>query len=353
MSQNIPPEPTPSLPRKHNSIEMSWDSQVSDPKVNVDSTNPIQARSNNVPFLNLKNPIVIRGEAVQKSLELETFPAELYAKLAITAKRAGGALCTTIENLSTIPLRDIPILIAPLNAHSMPSIDAIRSADAIELQLGDWPHKVGHAGTTTSLGSLQVQWPVDTPDLLRLAKKIELMRCLAQSSIPIGIAVPFCDALESTVLKFQWLSEVGIDFVTIRSASSCLGSSHPAQKYFSCDPIELARRIKTLLHRPGKNPIAIAIDYPWNDGYQAAQAMIAGASLVCVDGYLAKSISTVAKLMNTYAEDTLSASVLRQSSILSASSLTVSLTQIIEKLDLNTALSLFIDQLRSSLEFSL
>ena len=74
MSQNIPPEPTPSLPRKHNSIEMSWDSQVSDPKVNVDSTNPIQARSNNVPFLNLKNPIVIRGEAVQKSLEKNRSP---------------------------------------------------------------------------------------------------------------------------------------------------------------------------------------------------------------------------------------------------------------------------------------
>ncbi len=345
---------TPSLTPKLHAIESNWEVKVASAE-NAES-DPMLSRSKgsqDSPLLHfkLKTPMIARADAIFDGLELDSPPAEIYGMIARCVHRVGGALVATVEDLATVALRDIPIRIAPIYSNAMPNVESLLSADAIELQLGDWKHDSSKAGSIASLHSLRIDWPLDVPDLKRLAKKIELIRCLTQNAVPVGIAVPVGDASETGIRSFQWLSEIGADFVTIRSAIACLGKHHPARNYFSSDPVELTRCIKDLIAGPGTNPIAIVIDHPWQDGYQAAQTILAGASFVSIDGYLARFVPALSELMALDDSDSLSSGVYRRSTVRPVPSHSIS--QVFEKLDLNSVLSKFVDQFRSSLEFSL
>ena len=161
------------------------------------------------------------------------------------------------------------------------------------------------------------------------------------------------DVSETGLSCFQWLSEVDIEFLTIRSPIACLGSRHQARAYFQSDPIEMTRRMKGLLDRSGTKPVAIAVDHPWTDGFQAGQAILAGASLVGVGSFLANLIPSDFETLRMHSMDSLTGGLLGRSSIQSTSLSTASLLYFVQKLDLNSALALFIEQLRSSLEYSL
>ncbi len=350
--QELSNDRTPSLAPKIQSIEASWAIQKSASAINEKLSDSKAAEAVRSARINLNARVIVRSDAISDALQLNTLPVEIYAILSTSVKKVGGALLASVEDLASVALREIPYCIAPIYPNSMPNIDSLMSADAIELQLGEWGFKANRSKSNSNLESLKITWPLDAPDLLRFAKKIELIRCLAQSDVPVGVAVPICETSVDSLLKFQWLSEIGIDYVNFRSASACLGVHHPAQAYFRCDPIELAQHAKNLLNRPGKRPVAIAVDYPWNDGFHAAQAILAGASFVCVDGHLAKSIPSIAQMYNASSSDSLSSGVFSRSSVHSISEEKLSLMHILHKLDLNSALSLFTDQLRSSLEYS-
>lgn len=351
-SQKFRDDRQPSLAPKLQAIEASWVVQNSDSEVNAKSSLVKHQDPANLSRLHLKSPLIVRSDGICQALELSKLPVEVYALLSSSIKRVGGALLATVEDLATVPLREIPFRIAPIHSNSMPSVDALMSADAIELQLGDWTPKTNRVELSRNLSLLRTNWPVDVPDLLRLAKKIELLRCLAQSSVPVGVAIPLCDTSTDNLRNFQWLSEIGIDFVTIRSAAACLGDRHPALPYLQDEPVELTRKVKGLFDRPGKKTVAIVVDYPWKDGFQAAQTILAGASFVGVDGHLAKSIPSVSKMLSTSSSDSLSSGIFSRSSVHSSSEEKLSLTLILQKLDLHSALSLFSEQLRSSLEYS-
>ena len=355
-SQEFRDDRQPSLAPKSQAIEASWVVQNSesdsDSEANAKSSRVKHQDTENVGRFLLKSPLIVRSDGICQALELSKLPVEVYALLSSSIKRVGGALLATVEDLAAVPLREIPFRIAPIQSNAMPSVDAFMSADAIELQLGDWTPKTHRAELSQNLSLLRTNWPIDVPDLLRLAKKIELLRCLAQSSVPVGVAIPFGDTSADSLRNFHWLSEIGIDFVTIRSAAACLGYGHPALPYLQDDPVDLTRKVKSLFDRPGKKAAAIIVDYPWKNGYQAAQTILAGASFVGVDGHLATSIPSVSQLLSTSASDSLSSGIFSRSSVHSTSEEKLSLRLILQKLDLHSALSLFSEQLRSALEYS-
>ncbi len=301
----------------------------------------------------LKTPVLLRDDAICDALELNHLSNEVYVKLASCIHHVGGALLATVENLASVPLREMPVMIAPIGGHSMPSVESILSADAIELQLGDWSRSDTDSSVHTSLRSLRVDWPVDAPDLLRLAKKMELIRCLSNYRVPVGVAIPIGDISEAGLACWRWLSEIDIDFVTIRSPFCCLGSRHQARAYFDCDPIELTRLMKELLDRSGKKPIAIVIDHPWTDGFQAGHAILAGASLVGVGSFLASLMPSNFELPSTHSADSLASGLLGRSSIQSSSLATPSVAYFVKKLDLNSSLTLFTEQVQATLEYAL
>jgi hypothetical protein len=172
---------------------------------------------------------------------------------------------------------------------------------------------------------------------------------LTRDRIPIGIAIPFGDPTDAGIDALRWISEIAIDFVTIRSAAACLGSRHPADSYFHVNPIDLTQRALSLFHDRSEKSVAIAIDHPWSDGFQAGQAVLAGASLVGVGSFLANLISTDIQTISSRSADTLASDLLGRSSPPS----TALLSYFSQKLDLQSAMATFAEQLRSSLEFAL
>ena len=139
-------------------IDASWDvartklgSKSSHSKIKVAPESPL-------PNLHLKAPVILRDDAIRDVLELDHLPSDVHVKLASCIHRVGGALLATVEDLATVPLREIPVRIVPIDSWSMPNIDSILSADAIELQLGDWSSRLAESKSNASLRSLRVDW---------------------------------------------------------------------------------------------------------------------------------------------------------------------------------------------------
>ncbi len=339
----------PSMAPKLEPIETTW--SVSQPAIE----NSLRSSENNRPSqlglqkLHLKNPLFLRDDAIRHVLDVDTLPSEGHIKLASCIHNVGGSLLAAVEDLALVPLRDIPIRVVPIHARSMPNLDSLLSADAIELQLGDWSSHRVKSESKASLRSLRVEWPLDTPDLICFAKKLELLRRLSNDRVPVGVAVPVGDPSETGIEGLRWLSEMEIDFVTIRSAAACLGSRHPASSYFQWDPIDLTQRASSVFHCHRKKSLAIAIDHPWSDGFQAGQAILSGASLIGVGSFLANLIPLDMHLATSRSSDALASGLLGRSLTPS----TTSLTYFLQKVDLHSALSTFLEQLHSSLEYAL
>jgi hypothetical protein len=338
----------PSLAPKLVSIEASWD--VANPEIEKNArtsktNDPFKA---SLPNLHLKAPIFLRDDAIRGVLELDDLPHEAYVKLASCIHQAGGAMLATVEQLSSVPLREIPFRIAPMDARSMPNLDSLLSADAIELQLGDWSRSRANPASNASLRSLRIEWPLDTPDWPRFAKKIELLRRLSNGRVPIGVSIPIGDPSEAGMEGIRWLSDIDIDYLTIRSAAACLGRGHPAISYFQLDLIEWIPRLISLFQGPGKRSVAIAIDHPWSDGFQAGQAILSGASFVGIGSFLANLIPRDIHSVTSRSADALASGLLGRSSTPS----TASLSYFLQKVDHHSVVATFVEQLRSCLEYS-
>lgn len=338
---------------KIKSIEASWNDRFPKTNGHDGSSSGNRLPSPALSQFHLKSPVILRGDAFRDALEMTKLPTDIYRKLASCIKRVGGALLATVDDLADVSLRELPIRIAPIYSDSVPDSESLSSADAIEFQLGHWNNRLLSQSTRTSLRSLQLDWPWDTPDLLRLAKKVELIRTLSHGLVPIGITIPISDPSEASLRTFQWLAEIGVDYVTLRTAVSCLGSKHPALEHFPCDPVELASLAKKLFTKSADNALVIVVEYPWLDGYQAGQAILAGASLVGIDGYMAKFVPNIADLLKHASSDTLASGVYSRSSVQPIDARVPTVSKLFENLDLDSALGGFVSQLESSLEYSL
>ncbi len=294
----------------------------------------------------LKSPVLVRTPTILKAVPEDVAQNAWIAKIASATRQIGGLMLVPSQGLNDIPLRSIPACLIPVESDAMPDAEVLASADAIELQLGCW---ATNSQDSESLDALRLIWPQDTPDLLRLAKKIELVRALAGGQIPVGVAIPLPWPPDKRSNELRWLLEIGIDFVTVRTPPSCLKENHPALAHFPCDPIEWTSMLVANLGVTDKRSVELILDYPWRNGYQAAQALRAGASMVTMDGFLTRVIRNALSGSRSHSADSLAQEFLGKGSGKSLSTFSPAAAQL-ERLDFVQIMSNFIEQTRAYLE---
>jgi hypothetical protein len=83
--------------------------------------------------------------------------------------------------------------------------------------------------------------------------------------------------------SLRWLLECGFDWITWRLPAAFLGIDHDANEFLQNDPFALLSSIQnwqkehTAKDRPAP---AIAIEYPWRNGYHASEMLHRGADVV-------------------------------------------------------------------------
>jgi hypothetical protein len=111
--------------------------------------------------------------------------------------------------------------------------------------------------------------------------------------------------------------------------------------------------MRKLLDPLAEKQVAIVMDHPWIDGFQAAQAILSGATYIGVGSYLATTFSTAAEATKASSIDSLTSELLGRSSAQTNSTSSFLGSNTLQKVDLNSPMSLFLDQLQSSLQYAL
>ncbi len=227
---------------------------------------------------------ILSLQRLRRLLQLESLPPELASRLALMTKRFKGGLLATSSEISSVPIRDLPLRIEPISSHAMPSCDAIESADAIEVQL----NQKNSVRDRISLEALKIDWPIDTVSIEQLGKKLQMLQRLAKSTIPVGVSLPISVTPAMVIDAFGWLTELPLNFVNLRMPLACLAPDHFARSHFQTQPQAIVAVLREWFDKANKPQVAIGVDYPWVDGYQAGATCAAGASFVSIDGYLAQ-----------------------------------------------------------------
>lgn len=320
--------------------------------------------------LQINSPIVVRSDGLERANRYQQLDAQTWNRIGSIVRRLGGMLWGPIEIFQSMPIKDIPIRMCPISTKSMPLVDELTSSDMIELQL--YPSEVirennvqslhpadkeagyGASGSANRIGDLEsilLEWPIDTADAKQLSKKMELLRQTCEGRSPVGVAVCLISDeerwLESLISSLQG----AIDFITVRMPQVCLPVGSDCPVYLPSNPVEATKVVREVLKRNGMSDLPLVIDAVWENGYHAAQVLLAGANAVVVDSFLISQKPSESSSRSGNAYESLNMSGLLPpsdySSIVSRSKATAAL----EAWDIEGVLTRFVQQLHSARVF--
>ncbi len=182
-------------------------------------------------------------------------------------RSVGGAVVAESKTLSRVAISNIPFRSCPVFVDSCPDTAELESADIVELQL------FAKDNATLQLNPRVAQWPWDVMDTERLAKKIEVLRQLAGSTIPVGVAIPAGAVRDDVTL----LIRCGADFVTLVNRSDAIES--PALP----DPW-IAVTARNAANQAGNPNLPIFLAASIRNGSDIAKLVALGVNGFVVDG---------------------------------------------------------------------
>jgi hypothetical protein len=238
----------------------------------------------------LDSTFLLRLQTLKQSLGLDPMIHEIVAKISSTMKSLGGTLVAHLEDLTEIPLKELALRIEPIQGDAMPSLEAIESADGLEFQLENLPLHYDSLEARTSLQPLSIAWPIDVSSLDIFQKKVDFLRSLSDSPTPVGMSLPMTSSVDHLIEDFGWLKDLSVDFITVRTPQALLADSHPANSLFSFDWFAQINLLRRLLDESMRIKTRLFVDHPWNHGYEAAQAVLAGANGVFLHAYLSQHL---------------------------------------------------------------
>jgi len=159
-----------------------------------------------------------------------------------------------------------------------------------------------------SLERLQIHWPLDVETSSQMVLKIDSLRAFAGSEKPIGVAIPVAGVSEEFFESIQWLLDCHLDWIHWLLPAACLGCDHEAVAYLLNNPfvvLESIQKWQQASMPSDSSAPGIVIEYPWENGYQAAEMIRRGASAVV--------LPNSSKIMQESNEEVPSASVRSES----------------------------------------
>jgi FMN-dependent dehydrogenase len=232
----------------------------------------------------IASPFVLRS-FINRAWELDQID-----ELSGAMREIGGAVVAESKSLNHVSINHVPFRICPIFVDSFPDSSELESADVIELQL------FARDSVSSYLNSGQAQWPWDVIDAECLAKKIEVLRQLAGSSIPVGVAMP-AGAVRADV---KLLLRCGADFVTL--------VNHPNRNASATLPDAwIAAAARTAAIQNGSPSFPVFLAGSIRNGSDVAKLIALGASGCVVDALVASKPSA-----KTLAPDPMSYSMLSE-----------------------------------------
>ncbi|MCY2974912.1 MAG: hypothetical protein NTW52_09640 [Planctomycetota bacterium] len=176
------------------------------------------------------------------------------------------------------------VQIALIAFNAMPSAIALSSYAAIELACYEiTAFEDEEASDEPSLERLRIHWPLDVETTSHMSFKIEILRALTEDDKPIGLAVPIVSLSDEFFESLGWLLNVKADWIHWLLPAAVLGDDHEANEYLLNDPfivLESIQKWQTKSTTSDSKTPAIVIDFPWKNGYQAAEMIRKGANAV-------------------------------------------------------------------------
>jgi hypothetical protein len=181
------------------------------------------------------------------------------------------------------------VQIAPIAHDAMPSATALSSYAAVELAcyetttFEDKRTSGELASDAPSLERLRIHWPLDVETPSHMLLKIDALRALTEDDKPIGLAIPLVSLSEEFFESIKWLLNVKADWIRWLLPAAVLGDDHEANEYLLNDPFVVLESIRVWQTKSKKNDLmmpAIVIEFPWKNGYQAAEMIRKGANAV-------------------------------------------------------------------------
>jgi hypothetical protein len=175
----------------------------------------------------------------------------------------------TDSSIDSTTDHDSWVQIAPIAYNAMPSANALSSYAAIELACyEDTVFEDELASDAPSLERLRIHWPLDVETASHMSMKIDALRALSEDE--------FFESL-------RWLLNVKADWIHWLLPAAVLGDDHEANEYLLNDPfvvLESIQKWQTKTVTSDSNMPAIVIEFPWKNGYQAAEMIRKGANAV-------------------------------------------------------------------------
>jgi len=188
---------------------------------------------------------------------------------------------TSFETSLESPQHD-PMGIGQLTYNAMPSFDSLSAFAGFEIECSDYVLQAPQ-NPEQALAPLCVKWPPDVETPAQMASKIVALKRLSDAPKPIGISIPLSSLDAGFFDSLRWLLDCPFDWINWRFPSACLGETHAALDCLINDPKKVLNAIQAWQSSSGK-PLsaypAIVLEHAWESGYQAAQMIREGASVV-------------------------------------------------------------------------
>ncbi len=131
-----------------------------------------------------------------------------------------------------------------------------------------------------------MEWPIDTANADQLTKKLESLRQACEGRVPVGVAL--CAVSSQQAWFDSVLKSIGsrIDFVTVRMPEVCLPIGASCLAYLPQDPVQVIMSLRRAMHLMAMDDMPVIMDAAWNNGFHAAQGVLAGANFVVADSFV-------------------------------------------------------------------
>lgn len=254
-------------------LDASWQIEVDTQQEIVE----VQSRSLIHPLLK-RNPLWIRCD--------ESFAITHRQSNRYGSQMAWAVPCSDATNSDTESRADHVdwVQIGQIAYNAMPSVASISLCAAYELACYESSTMLlEEASEQPSLERLRIHWPLDVETSSQMMLKIDSLRALVGSEKPIGVAIPVTGVSEEFFESIRWLLDCHLDWIHWLLPAACLGCDHDAVDYLLDDPFIVLESIQKW--QPASTPshsssLGIVIEYPWENGYQAAEMIRRGASAV-------------------------------------------------------------------------
>ena len=173
--------------------------------------------------------------------------------------------------------------------NAMPSVASLSLCAAVELACYESSTTMleeatlEEASQERSLERLRIHWPLDAETPSHMMLKIDALRALTGKEKPIGVAIPVINLSDEFFESIRWLLDCRVDWIHWLLPAACIGCDHEALDYLLDDPFialdSIQKWQKGSMQSASSLP-AIVIEYPWENGYQAAEMIRRGASAV-------------------------------------------------------------------------